>query len=146
VGQRQILGQQGRVRALVRVLFAATPAVYRLQKCAPVGRVELVWVVAPCLAERVGVEAVSDDAPPQWALQDVRTPGAIEIPVVGYVVVVADHVGGYVGQRPADMGQRLAKIRQFALVQPKARRAPCLLALIRWTRLRIRAPDVLLCR
>ena len=59
-------------------------------------------VVAPGLAHRIGGVAVADDRPAERRGEHPRPPGLRQVPVVGDLVVVEDHVGGRVGQRPGD--------------------------------------------
>jgi hypothetical protein len=56
-------------------------------------------VVAPRLHHGVGGEAVADDVHAQRAREHAFAPLAAEVPVVGDLVVVADHVGGHVRER-----------------------------------------------
>ena len=70
----------------------------------PVGG-ELAGLVAPALEDRVGGEGVLDQAPAQGPAVDVLVPAPVQVPVVGDVVVVEDHVGGDVGQGPPHPGQ-----------------------------------------
>ena len=69
-------------------------------------------VVAPVLEERVGEQRVGDDAAAEPRGVDLVAPGAPDVPVVGHVVVVEDHVGGDVGERTADLRQPVEERRQ----------------------------------
>ena len=81
-------------------MTARTPAQVRLRPLRPAAR-----VVPPRLHHRVGGEAVADDVHAQRAREHALAPLAAEVPVVGDLVVVADHVRRHVGQRAAHARQ-----------------------------------------
>ena len=68
------------------------------------------WVVAPVLEHRVGGERVAQNGAAERRLVDALDPDRVEVPVVGRVVIVHDHVGRHVREHAAHFGQRLVEL------------------------------------
>ena len=74
------------------------------------GLAEALRVVAPALEHRVGDQSVAHDGPAQRRRQHPVAPDRAQVPVVGDLVVVEDHVRGDVGQGAAHLRQAVADL------------------------------------
>ncbi len=66
-------------------------------------------IVAPRLHERQRHHAVANDVDTQWTCENLFAPLATEVPIVGDVVIVRDHIGRDVRQSPPHTRQPIAE-------------------------------------
>ena len=74
---------------------------------------KLIGGVPPGLKEGIGEQTIAHDTSSQFVSQDTLAPCSIQKPVVGHIMIVANHVGSNVRQCSAHLGKCRAKVLQL---------------------------------
>src|SRR4051812_39470400 len=95
------------------IRLVSTPRIHSIEESSTMRLIKLIRGVSPCLEQGVGEEAIAHDTLPQLAIQYALAPCPIKKPVVGHIVIIANHVGCDVRQRSPHLRKCRAKFLQL---------------------------------
>ena len=73
-----------------RVRCIPTPRVDSVEQGHPTRLGKLLRRIAPGLEQGIGQQAIADYPPSQWAGQDSTAPSAVQVPIIGDIVVITN--------------------------------------------------------